>query len=109
MSTCGEWFIECPDSEPPMIIDAGGEVIAFLARGYRDEEEVLANARLMQLAPDMYELLNEIINYRKGTGMYDFSKLSSYDRANVAGDAWGTLENRIMAILNEIEDEQNEY
>jgi len=108
MPTPGDWFIECSDSEPPMIIDSGGEVIAFLANGGRDEYEVLENARLMQLAPDMYELLNEVINCRCGIGMYDFSGLSFHDRANMAYDAWNALEDRIRTILNEIEDSEND-
>ena len=107
MYTAGEWFIDSADDlEPPTIIDAGGIPVTYLSE---HGDETIGNARLIKLAPQIYELLVEIMNYRQGKGAFNFSKLSSYDRDNAAYDAWESLEEQILSVLKEIEGDDDTY
>lgn len=46
------------------------------------------------------QLLQAVMDYRKGEGKYNFSNLSGQDYSNAAADAWNELEDRITEQLN---------
>jgi hypothetical protein len=48
----------------------------------------------------LLNMLKEVMDYYRGKGMYDFSHMNDYARANAAFDAWQDISYRIEHILN---------
>jgi len=68
-------------------------------RGFRDRGKKVDDRLATQDTGGGDGLLRQVLQYNLGAGDFDFSKLPSYDRNNVAFDAWVKLIEEIVVYL----------